>query len=249
MTKLCEDSASRKVLLLHEGHAHLERPQRASLCLPAPATRARSATKFSARRKHRLAVGHAAGSRPRLRPHPCGLGARDHAASGSSHAALRPKLTDNITPKMAGLPCKLDGKDFIGHDALREARRAGGQRVGLKGVGRGIVREHYDLYSAPDGEKIGWTSSGTFAPYLGAVSRWAMFRSKTRKSASMSTPMCGRKVEMEIVPPRSTSAEPRFCNFFPLILFDYNKYKCLFCLFRIFSVLRFSRGWRILPAE
>ena len=40
------------------------------------------------------------------------------------------------------------------------------KRIGMKVVGRGIVREHCDLYTM-DGEKIGWASSGTFAPYIG----------------------------------------------------------------------------------
>ena len=98
---------------------------------------------------------------------PCGLGARDTLRLEAAMPLYGHELTDNITPKMAGLPCKLDGKDFIGHDALVKLGAPEVKRVGLKGVGRGIVREHCDLYSAPDGEKIGWTSSGTFAPYLG----------------------------------------------------------------------------------
>ena len=64
------------------------------------------------------------------------------------------ELTDDITPKMAGLPCKLDGKDFIGHDALVKRGAPEVKRVGLKGVGRGIVREHCDLYAAPDGDRL-----------------------------------------------------------------------------------------------
>ena len=96
-----------------------------------------------------------------------GLGARDTLRLEAAMPLYGHELTDDITPRMAGLPCKLDGKDFIGHDALVKRGAPEVKRVGLKGVGRGIVREHCDLYAAPDGEKIGWTSSGTFAPYLG----------------------------------------------------------------------------------
>ena len=111
------------------------------------------------------------------------------------------ELTDNITPKMAGLPCKLDGKDFIGHDALVKLGAPEVKRVGLKGVGRGIVREHCDLYSAPDGEKIGWTSSGTFAPYLGCcVAMGYVPVEDAEVGKHVYADVRGRKVEMESVP-------------------------------------------------
>ena len=111
------------------------------------------------------------------------------------------ELTDDITPRMAGLPCKLDGKDFIGHDALVKRGAPEVKRVGLKGVGRGIVREHCDLYAAPDGEKIGWTSSGTFAPYLGCcVAMGYVPVEDAEIGKHVYADVRGRKIEMEIVP-------------------------------------------------
>ena len=75
------------------------------------------------------------------------------------------------------------------------------KRVGLKGVGRGIVREHCDLYSAPDGEKIGWTSSGTFAPYLGCcVAMGYVPVEDAEIGKHVYADVRGRKIEMEIVP-------------------------------------------------
>ena len=93
------------------------------------------------------------------------------------------------------------GKDFIGHDALVKLGAPEVKRVGLKGVGRGIVREHCDLYSAPDGEKIGWTSSGTFAPYLGCcVAMGYVPVEDAEVGKHVYADVRGRKVEMEIVP-------------------------------------------------
>ena len=94
------------------------------------------------------------------------------------------EMNEEITPKMAGLPCKLTGKDFIGRDALVALGAPKLKRIGMKVVGRGIVREHCDLYTM-EGEKLGWTSSGTFA-----ASRWATSRSSRSRSAGTSTPTC-----------------------------------------------------------
>ena len=132
---------------------------------------------------------------------PCGLGARDTLRLEAAMPLYGHELTDDITPKMAGLPCKLDGKDFIGHDALVKRGAPEVKRVGLKGVGRGIVREHCDLYAAPDGEKIGWTSSGTFAPYLGCcVAMGYVPVEDAEIGKHVYADVRGRKIEMEIVP-------------------------------------------------
>ena len=130
-----------------------------------------------------------------------GLGARDTLRLEAAMPLYGHELTDDITPRMAGLPCKLDGKDFIGHDALVRRGAPEVKRVGLKGVGRGIVREHCDLYAAPDGEKIGWTSSGTFAPYLGCcVAMGYVPVEDAEVGKHVYADVRGRKIEMEIVP-------------------------------------------------
>ena len=130
-----------------------------------------------------------------------GLGARDTLRLEAAMPLYGHELTDDITPKMAGLSCKLDGKDFIGHDALVKRGAPEVKRVGLKGVGRGIVREHCDLYAAPDGEKIGWTSSGTFAPYLGCcVAMGYVPVEDAEIGKHVYADVRGRKIEMEIVP-------------------------------------------------
>lgn len=73
------------------------------------------------------------------------------------------EMDETITPLEAGLDfaVKLD-KDFIGAAALRgEVKR---ERIGLKAIDRGIVRENCPLFA--DGREIGRTTSGTYAPYL-----------------------------------------------------------------------------------
>ena len=77
----------------------------------------------------------------------CGLGARDTLRLEASMPLYGHEMNDEITPKMAGLPCKLTGKDFIGRDALVALGAPKMKRIGMKVVGRGIVREHCDLYT------------------------------------------------------------------------------------------------------
>lgn len=110
------------------------------------------------------------------------------------------EMNEEITPKMAGLPCKLTGKDFIGRDALVALGAPKLKRIGMKVVGRGIVREHCDLYSM-EGEKLGWTSSGTFAPFIGCgVAMGYIPVEDIEIGKHLNADVRGRMVELEIVP-------------------------------------------------
>ena len=110
------------------------------------------------------------------------------------------EMNEEITPKMAGLPCKLTGKDFIGRDALVALGAPKLKRIGMKVVGRGIVREHCDLYSM-EGEKRGWTSSGTFAPFIGCgVAMGYIPVEDIKIGKHLNADVRGRMVELEIVP-------------------------------------------------
>ena len=131
---------------------------------------------------------------------PCGLGARDTLRLEASMPLYGHEMNDEITPKMAGLPCKLTGKDFIGRDALVALGAPKMKRIGMKVVGRGIVREHCDLYTM-DGEKIGWASSGTFAPYIGCgVAMGYIPVEDIEIGKHLNADVRGRMVELEIVP-------------------------------------------------
>ena len=79
------------------------------------------------------------------------------------------EMNDEITPLETGLAryVKLDKDDFIGRRALLTAGRPTRTRIGLRMVGRGIAREHYPVLSG--GKEIGFTTSGTHCPTVGAV--------------------------------------------------------------------------------
>ncbi len=98
---------------------------------------------------------------------PCGLGARDTLRLEASMPLYGHEMTDDITPLEAGLnfSVKMNKDSFVGKDAL--AKRADSTRVlrGFKITGRGIVREHCELLV--DGKEVGFSTSGTMAPYLG----------------------------------------------------------------------------------
>jgi aminomethyltransferase len=76
------------------------------------------------------------------------------------------EMDDQTTPLEAslGFCVKLAKSEFVGRDALVSAGEPRRIRVGLVATGRGIIREHQDVYVG-DG-RIGTTTSGTFAPHL-----------------------------------------------------------------------------------
>ena len=69
-------------------------------------------------------------------------------------------------------------------------------KLGIYAFGVGRMPE-----AAPDGEKIGWTSSGTFAPYLGCcVAMGYVPVEDAEIGKHVYADVRGRKIEMEIVP-------------------------------------------------
>lgn len=105
---------------------------------------------------------------------PCGLGARDTLRLEAAMPLYGHELSENIGPIEAGLDfaLKFDKLVFIGKEALEEAlhEREQGKglvRVGLEVCGRGIVREGAKLFLDEEATReLGFTSSGTMAPYL-----------------------------------------------------------------------------------
>ncbi|MEZ4573208.1 MAG: glycine cleavage system aminomethyltransferase GcvT, partial [Thermomicrobiales bacterium] len=101
---------------------------------------------------------------------PIGLGARDTLRLEARMPLYGNEISDTINPVEAGLRwvVKLKKGDFIGRDALVEAREAGVKRttVGFKLVERGgVPRSHYDVLV--NGESVGFVTSGTASPTLG----------------------------------------------------------------------------------
>jgi len=96
---------------------------------------------------------------------PAGLGARDTLRLEVCYPLYGNDLDDAHTALEAGLGwvCALDRKDFVGADALRAQKEAGGydRLVALRVEGRGIPRQGMPLRPA------GQVTSGTMSPSLG----------------------------------------------------------------------------------
>jgi len=102
---------------------------------------------------------------------PCGLGARNTLRLEAAMALYGHEISDTINVYEAGLGryAKLDkGVDFVGSAALRQIEESGGPKrklVGLEMLERGIGRDGYPV-CAVSGEKIGYVTSGSPAPFL-----------------------------------------------------------------------------------
>ncbi len=132
---------------------------------------------------------------------PCGLGARDTLRLEAAMPLYGHEMNDDINPLEAGLgfAVKMQKEDFIGKDHLPEKDSLTRKRVGLKVTGRGIIREQEEVLA--DGEKAGFTTSGTHCPYLGYPVAMAILDKEYTKAGTKVTVMVrGREVEAEVVP-------------------------------------------------
>lgn len=131
---------------------------------------------------------------------PCGLGARDTLRLEAAMPLYGHEMDDEVTPLETGLnfAVKMAKEDFIGKAALETKGEPRIKRIGLKVTGRGIIREHADVYV---GEKcIGHTTSGTHCPYLGYPVAMALVDADWGKLGSkVSVEVRGRMIEAEVV--------------------------------------------------
>ena len=131
---------------------------------------------------------------------PCGLGARDTLRLEAGMPLYGHELSDTISPLTAGLGffVKMDKEDFIGKAAIEAAGAPKQKRAGLKAVGRGIPREHQDVYA--DGKIIGKTTSGTHCPYIGCPLAMAIIDAEYAKpGTAVQVDVRGRMVDAEVV--------------------------------------------------
>lgn len=132
---------------------------------------------------------------------PCGLGARDTLRLEAAMPLYGHEMNDGITPLEAGLGfcVKMEKAEFIGKDALAAAGAPSRVRVGLSVTGRGIIREHQEVYAGD--RLIGLTTSGTHCPYLGKAVAMALIDPAYAKTGSaLEADVRGRRVTAEIVP-------------------------------------------------
>ena len=131
---------------------------------------------------------------------PCGLGARDTLRLEAAMPLYGHEMDDRISPLETGLDfaVKRQKDDFIGKKALEERGAPAIKRIGLKVTGRGIAREHQDIYLGDT--LIGHTTSGTHAPFLKIPIAMALVNADSAEIGSqVEIDIRGRRVEAEVV--------------------------------------------------
>ncbi len=131
---------------------------------------------------------------------PCGLGARDTLRLEAAMPLYGHEMDDTVDPIETGLgfAVKMQKEDFIGKKAMEAKGALTRKRVGLKVVGRGIVREHEKLYIGD--KEVGHTTSGTHCPYLGYPIAMALLNiAYTEIGTRVEAIVRGRKIELEVV--------------------------------------------------
>ena len=132
---------------------------------------------------------------------PCGLGARDTLRMEAAMPLYGHEMDDEISPLETGLKFAVKmGKeeDFIGKKAMEECGEPKITRIGLKVTGRGIIREHQDIYVGE--KKIGHTTSGTHCPFLGYPIAMALVDAGSVEIGNkVEVDVRGRKVEAEVI--------------------------------------------------
>jgi len=131
---------------------------------------------------------------------PCGLGARDTLRLEAGMVLYGHEMSDDITPLEAklGWSVKLNKDDFIGKAKLEERKDSNRTLASFKITGKGIVREGNDMLI--DGKKIGFSTSGTHAPYLGyPIAMGYIEKEYSEVGTKVVFNVRGRDVEAEIV--------------------------------------------------
>jgi aminomethyltransferase len=130
----------------------------------------------------------------------CGLGCRDTLRLEAAMPLYGHEMDDTITPLETGLSryVKFEKDDFIGRRALLEAGKPKRARIGLKMTGRGIAREHYPVTS--NGKEIGFTTSGTHCPTVGAVAMAIVEIEHSEIGKTLQVIIRGEPVDAVVVP-------------------------------------------------
>ena len=130
----------------------------------------------------------------------CGLGCRDTLRLEAAMPLYGHEMDDTITPLETGLSryVKFEKDDFIGRRALLEAGRPRRARIGLRMTGRGIAREHYPVTA--NGKEIGFTTSGTHCPTVGAVAMAIVETEHADVGKTLQVIIRGEPVDAVVVP-------------------------------------------------
>lgn len=131
---------------------------------------------------------------------PCGLGARDTLRLEASMPLYGHEMDEETTPFQAGLhfAVKMDKENFIGRSALEGQEEPDIVRVGLEVTGRGIVREHEDIYRGE--RKVGHTTSGTMCPWIGkALAMAYVEKDLSLPGTELEVDVRGRRIGVKVV--------------------------------------------------
>ena len=131
---------------------------------------------------------------------PCGLGARDTLRFEAAMPLYGHEMNDEISPLEAGLSfcVKMQKESFMGKDALLQKGEPNRKRAGLKLLGRGVAREHCEVYV--EGVRIGETTSGTHCPYLNGAYAMALIQKEyAEPGTKVEIEVRGRRIEAQVV--------------------------------------------------
>lgn len=131
---------------------------------------------------------------------PCGLGARDTLRLEAAMPLYGHELGQEIHVTSTNLPfaIKTAKEAFIGKEAVLNPPIDAPTRVGLKVVGRGIVRGEEPIFA--DEKEVGFTTSGTHCPFLGgAFAMGYLDPALAEVGTALAVEVRGRRVEVEVV--------------------------------------------------
>lgn len=131
---------------------------------------------------------------------PAGLGARDTLRLEAGMPLYGHEMDETVTPMEAdlGFAVKLTKKDFVGKAGIEQGLPLRRKRVGLLVTGKGIVREQQTVYA--NGEEIGVTTSGTFAPSLDQAIAMAMIEVEHAEvGTQLEVQVRNRRIPVEVV--------------------------------------------------
>jgi aminomethyltransferase len=140
----------------------------------------------------------------------CGLAARDTLRLEMGYPLHGNDLGPDISPYEArsGWAVKLDGRAFVGREALLAAREAGPARRlwGLVGEGRRPPRAGMDV--SVDGAAVGTVTSGSFSPVLGVGIGLALLDAAVEPRVSATVDVRGTQVPFTVVRPPMVDRDP-----------------------------------------
>jgi aminomethyltransferase len=100
---------------------------------------------------------------------PCGLGSRNTLRLEAKLPLYGHEISDTINVWEAGLDrfCKMEKPEFIGRDALENAKSSRLKRtlIGLEMIERGIARDDYPVLDQ-ENRRLGHVTSGSYTPFL-----------------------------------------------------------------------------------